>query len=273
VNRLLALADQERDQLATCEQAIERGLRTFVEVGEALLTIRDSRLYREDHPTFEDYCRERWGMSIRHGQRMMEAAQVVKELEPLENATNWSLPATEAQARELAPLREDPKQMAEAWMVAVDTTPNGKPTAEHIRSVVQDLTSPEEAASLRVPGNPPLAKPQPLATWSDDERALQQTLQAGQTITVNFRSHQNLIVWAQAHDLFVRIDRLSIWGNPFELDKDGDRATVIANYRDHYLPHKPSLLIRTDELKGKALGCWCAPEACHGDVLAGEAVR
>jgi pimeloyl-ACP methyl ester carboxylesterase len=30
---------------------------------------------------------------------------------------------------------------------------------------------------------------------------------------------------------------------------------VIANYRDHYLPFKPSLLGRLDELRGKALGC------------------
>jgi hypothetical protein len=22
------------------------------------------------------------------------------------------------------------------------------------------------------------------------------------------------------------------------------------------------------ELKGKVLGCWCSPKACHGDILA-----
>ena len=48
--------------LTECEAVIERGLRTFVEVGEALLRIRDERLYRETHGTFEDYCRERWAM-------------------------------------------------------------------------------------------------------------------------------------------------------------------------------------------------------------------
>jgi hypothetical protein len=50
--------------------------------------------------------------------------------------------------------------------------------------------------------------------------------------------------------------------------KDGDRATVIVAYHDHYLPFKPSLLARLGELRGKALGCWWAPEACHEDVLA-----
>ena len=42
---------------------------------------------------------------------------------------------------------------------------------------------------------------------------------------------------------------------------------MITNYRDHYLPYKPSLLSRLPELRGKALGCWCAPEPCHADVL------
>ena len=27
------------------------------------------------------------------------------------------------------------------------------------------------------------------------------------------------------------------------------------------------------ELKGKVLGCWCAPQACHGDTLAELANR
>jgi hypothetical protein len=52
---------------------------------------------------------------------------------------------------------------------------------------------------------------------------------------------------------------------------DGDRDTVIRNYADHYLPHKPSLLAKLPELRGKALGCWCAPEPCHGDVLKARA--
>ena len=59
----------EAEKLARHEQVIERGLATFVEVGEALSEIRDARLYRESHTTFEAYCRERWGFTDRraHG--------------------------------------------------------------------------------------------------------------------------------------------------------------------------------------------------------------
>jgi hypothetical protein len=36
-----------------------------------------------------------------------------------------------------------------------------------------------------------------------------------------------------------------------------------------YIKNKPELLkLIPVELKGKTLGCWCKPEACHGDILA-----
>ena len=104
--------------------------------------------------------------------------------------------------------------------------------------------------------------------WSEEEEQLRARLEAGETIVVSLRArHANLVQWAEQRGLFVRIDRRSDWGNPFELPDDGDRETVIANYRDHYLPHKPSLLAKLHTLRGKALACWCAPEPCHGDVL------
>jgi hypothetical protein len=65
------------------------------------------------------------------------------------------------------------------------------------------------------------------------------------------------------------VDRATPLGNPFVIGRDGDRATVIASYRD-YLRRSPALLARLDDLRGKALGCWCAPDACHADVLIEE---
>ncbi len=57
------ITDIVTDRLLECERVIERGLNTFVEVGAALLEIRDGRLYKNDYSTFEDYCRERWGFT------------------------------------------------------------------------------------------------------------------------------------------------------------------------------------------------------------------
>jgi len=47
---------------------------------------------------------------------------------------------------------------------------------------------------------------------------------------------------------------------------EGDRARVIAEFRQ-YLLNSPELLKQLGELKGKDLVCWCAPKACHADVL------
>lgn len=58
------------------EKVIEQGLHTFVEVGTALLAIRDGRKYKAaGYSTFETYCRERWQMSRRHADRVILAAQ------------------------------------------------------------------------------------------------------------------------------------------------------------------------------------------------------
>lgn len=105
--------------------------------------------------------------------------------------------------------------------------------------------------------------------WSDEERNLLSQLRSGATIVVSLREgkHNNLIKWAEASGLYVRVDRRTPWGNPFEMPEDGNRQTVIKNYEDHYLPYKPSLQNKYPHLKGKALGCWCYPEPCHADVL------
>lgn len=71
----------------------------------------------------------------------------------------------------------------------------------------------------------------------------------------------------------VYIGRPSKWGNPFTLpdgvarkDDGTARARVIAQYRT-WIKTQPLLLAALPELRGKTLGCWCAPKACHGDVL------
>jgi len=64
----------------------------------------------------------------------------------------------------------------------------------------------------------------------------------------------------------VYIGRPSKWGNPFIIGRDGTRAQVIAEYRA-WLLKQPALLASLAELDGRVLGCWCAPQACHGDVL------
>lgn len=62
------------------------------------------------------------------------------------------------------------------------------------------------------------------------------------------------------------IGRPSPWGNPFVIGKDGTREEVIEKYREWIL-NNPELLADLWSLRGRDLACWCAPKACHGDVL------
>jgi hypothetical protein len=59
----------------------------------------------------------------------------------------------------------------------------------------------------------------------------------------------------------------SKWGNPFVVDTHGARGECIALY-EAWLRENAELFAALDELRGLVLGCWCAPRACHGDVLA-----
>jgi len=65
----------------------------------------------------------------------------------------------------------------------------------------------------------------------------------------------------------IYIGRPGKWGNPFEIGKDGTREEVIEKYRV-WIMTQPQLLARVKDLKGKVLGCFCKPLACHGDILA-----
>jgi phage N-6-adenine-methyltransferase len=118
-------------RLADCEAVIERGLATFIEVGHALLEIRDSRLYRETYCTFEDYCRERWGFSRPRAYELMHAAEVVSAIADTQG------PRNEAVARELAPLRKEPEQLRETWAEAIEQH-GPQPTAAQVREVVEE---------------------------------------------------------------------------------------------------------------------------------------
>lgn len=119
---------EHRQSLTQLEAVIERGLSTFIEVGSALMEIRDSRLYRETHATFEDYCRVRWGWSRRYANMNIAAAEVTKVL-----GTMVPNPATERQARELSPLLDRPEEMQRVW---AETVAEGHTTAERVREKV-----------------------------------------------------------------------------------------------------------------------------------------
>jgi len=104
--------------------------------------------------------------------------------------------------------------------------------------------------------------------WAEDELNRRAIVEAGGTVVANMHQDTDraLLNWARQTGRFLRIDRQSDWGNPFEMGEDGDRDTVCDSY-EIFFPRKFSLHNRLDELRGKVLGCWCYPARCHGMYL------
>lgn len=67
--------------------------------------------------------------------------------------------------------------------------------------------------------------------------------------------------------------RPSKWGNPYS-HKEGTIAKYKVNTREEAIKKFKEYLLTSGlindilELKGKVLGCWCKPKACHCDLLA-----
>lgn len=125
--------------------------------------------------------------------------------------------------------------------------------------------------------------PEEASRWSDDERERGEALLDGHTIVVNVRKngpHKNLVPWLITQGLLTYVGHsgprhswpASDFASPFVTEAKKDRQAMVQHY-EQWLDEKPELLarIRTGELTGRALGCWCAPEQCHAQVLARRA--
>lgn len=61
------------------------------------------------------------------------------------------------------------------------------------------------------------------------------------------------------------IGRGSIFGNPFKIGKHGTRNEVIQHYELYARKHVIHNIAALPE--DAILGCYCKPQACHGDII------
>lgn len=136
--------DEERERI-NLERKIEKALKAFYEAGKALREIRDRRLYRSTHQTFEDYCLDRFNFTRRRPYQLIDAATVIDNLlesgthddEMCTNGSQKMLPSAERQIRPLTPL--EPDQQREAWQKAVNQSGGKVPTGKVVKSIVDQL--------------------------------------------------------------------------------------------------------------------------------------
>jgi hypothetical protein len=77
---------------------------------------------------------------------------------------------------------------------------------------------------------------------------------------------ESVVVNVRTDRCDVYVGRPSKWGNPFVIGRDGNRKEVIVKY-EAWILGEVELLRCLPELAGKKLGCWCAPQPCHAEVL------
>lgn len=144
----------KRKRLDELEGVIERGLQTFVNVGNALREIRDEGLYTVDHDTFETYCKERWGFNRSYAYEQIAAAEVVGRLDV---RNSGQTPSAVSQLRPLTKL--EPEEQYVAWELAVEKAGDGKVTAAIVEEAVAELSDDPPTAEVHTK-NPKDPRPQ-----------------------------------------------------------------------------------------------------------------
>jgi len=142
--------DEQRDRLVL-ERKVEHA---FYEAGKALMELRDRRLYRSTHKTFEEYCKDRFGFTRMAAALKIASVKVMDNLSTngLQNAqtsksglkaqkmsTNGLqiLPTNERQVRPLTKL--EPEQQREVWLKAVEEAGNKNPSGRIVQSIVDKI--------------------------------------------------------------------------------------------------------------------------------------
>ncbi|WP_067698087.1 hypothetical protein [Nocardia jejuensis] len=128
------LSSREQEQLELCESSIDALRVAFWTAGRALQIVRDGRLYRSEHGTFDDYVEKRWDMQRSYAHKLIRAWPLAARLHPMAPSIN------EGQVRELLPIVV---AHGEDVAVTVYTTlaADGKVTASRLREAVAVLPS------------------------------------------------------------------------------------------------------------------------------------
>jgi hypothetical protein len=182
----LALLPGELEELALCERLIERGMETFIEVGNALAIVRDKKLYRDRYATWDDYCQQRWHFTARRARQLCAAAETMRSL-GFEPGTSpiFAMPACERHVRLLNDLPLEERKSA--WSEAIATLPSGKLiTSRHLGEVVRRRKVALGMGNGALPKSPPeptaAAEPAGPPRSPATSRSLRMRLQADRVI-------------------------------------------------------------------------------------------
>ena len=152
------LSLEEQQERLHLERKVERA---FYEAGKSLTQLRDRKLYRNTHASFEEYCRERFSFQPRHCYQLIDAARVVDHLIQSLNFDERCapvahiLPTKERQVRPLTALPSE--EQKEAWVSAIAAAggkiPNSRQVTEAVQIIKDRLSQSQLNFRSRIPTN------------------------------------------------------------------------------------------------------------------------
>lgn len=134
------LTPEEQSRKAELETVIQGGVTQFLQVGQALMEMRDSELFREEFGTFEQYCNEKWSFDKSTGYRLMKAFEVSSQ-----TSVHGFTPPNERAARPLSKLKEPQHLEMAAKVLATQEKPDVR-AVEAVVKAVQQVTKEETVA-------------------------------------------------------------------------------------------------------------------------------
>ncbi|PSB27686.1 hypothetical protein [Chlorogloea sp. CCALA 695] len=129
------LTEDEEKERHRLELKVERA---FYEAGTALRELRDKRLYRSTHRSWEGYCKERFGYGRDCADLKISASIVVEEIKKLPTNRRQFLPTTLEQVRPLIKLQKL-EDRTFAWQQAVEQADGKVPSGRIVKDIVQRL--------------------------------------------------------------------------------------------------------------------------------------
>ena len=160
------LTPEERALLKTLERRISHGWQSFTDVGDALLTVRDQKLYREKHRTFGDYSEQEWGFSRQRAHQLMDAAATSQVLSTTVDIQN------EREARELKGTAKIVEVLSPESQQALATflktsTGSDRPTTSQVKAVAEVVQKIDAHGTVQHPDN---GEEVPFASLTGEQR-------------------------------------------------------------------------------------------------------
>jgi len=132
------LTEDEQRLRLDLETKVERA---FYEAGCGLRELKERRLYRSTHRSFEEYCRERFNYSRDMAYLKISAATVYDNIQKFLPTIGRQIPmpTNERQLRDLVKANFEPELQATVWVQGVEEAGDKVPSGRIVKGIVERL--------------------------------------------------------------------------------------------------------------------------------------